>query len=126
MLAAADLNLVTLNIGASISSLPSKIFNGMASARPILAVASPESQLAEIVQKAECGWVVLPGEPMKLASTVAHLMRQPSALEQMGQNGRAYLEKYYSRNHCVDMYEKMLIASCNQARVKPVRERGIL
>ena len=126
MLAAADLNLVTLNVGSSISSLPSKIFNGMASARPILTVASPESQLAEIVQKAECGWTVPPGEPIELASSVVRLMGQQSALEQMGQNGRAYLEKYYSRNQCVDAYEKMLLASCNEGRAKPVQAGGIL
>ena len=39
MLAAADVGLVTLNHSSASSSLPSKIFNVMASARPILAVA---------------------------------------------------------------------------------------
>ena len=49
MLAACRiLVLVTLNAGAAISSMPSKIFNLMASARPILAVAPPESEIVQI------------------------------------------------------------------------------
>jgi colanic acid biosynthesis glycosyl transferase WcaI len=113
MLAAADLFLVTLNPGASLSSLPSKIFNGMASARPILTVAPPGSQLAQIVEQAICGWTVSPGMPVELAATIVRLRGQESTLVRVGQNGRTYLEKYHSRHQCVDAYEKMLLALCN-------------
>jgi colanic acid biosynthesis glycosyl transferase WcaI len=113
LLAAADLLLVTLNPGASFSSLPSKVFSGMASARPILTVAPSGSQLAQIVEQANCGWIVSPAEPVELALTIARLRGQESANMQIGQNGRTYLEKYYSRNQCVDAYEKMLLASRN-------------
>ena len=44
--------------GRGAPSLPSKVFNVMASARPILAVAPPESELAQIVKRAGCGWIV--------------------------------------------------------------------
>ncbi len=70
MLAAADISLVTLNAGAALSSLPSKVFNVMASARPILAVAPAESELAQIVKKAGCGWIVPPGFPQELATNI--------------------------------------------------------
>jgi len=49
MLAAADVSLVTLNTDAVLSSMPSKIFNIMASARPILAVSPPGSEIVQIV-----------------------------------------------------------------------------
>lgn len=108
MLAAGDIILVTLNANAALASLPSKVFSGMASARPILAVAPPGSELARIVRDADCGWVVPPGSPLELAMTIAHKIGQESLLVRTGQNGRASLEKYYSRNHCVNAYEKML------------------
>jgi colanic acid biosynthesis glycosyl transferase WcaI len=119
MLAAADLILVTLNEGAALSSLPSKVFNGMAGARPILTVAPLESELAQIVRKADCGWTVPPGSPGALAETIAQLAMQRAQLVQAGQNGRAYLEKYYARNHCVDAYEKMLIGLCDRSQTHP-------
>jgi colanic acid biosynthesis glycosyl transferase WcaI len=120
MLAAADLSLVTLNDGAALSSLPSKIFNVMASARPILAVAPPESEIAHIVREAGCGWIIPPGSPVELAAKIVQSLEQEPALLELGQKGRIHLEKYYSRKSCVDAYEKMLIALCDGARQNPV------
>ena len=67
MLAAADLGLVTLNHSSASFSLPSKTFNVMASARPILAVAPSDSELAHLVEDARCGMVVPPEHPACLA-----------------------------------------------------------
>jgi len=113
MLAAADISLVTLNADSALSSLPSKIFNHMASARPILAVTPPESEIAQIIAEASCGWNVPPESPVKLAEAIVQLKAREQILIQVGQNGRACLEKNYSRNHCVDAYEKMLINICD-------------
>jgi len=118
MLAAADISLVTLNTGAAFSSLPSKIYNVMASARPILAVTPPGSEIMQIVEEAGCGWNVPPASPEKLAEAIVLLKDRASELIQMGQNGRTCLEKNYSRAQCVDAYEKMLIALCDQAQLK--------
>jgi len=126
MLAAADVILVTLNPGAALSSLPSKIFNAMASARPVLTVAPLGSELAHIVKEAGCGWSVPPGSPAEVAAVIVESMSQELALDHIGQNGRAYLKKYYSRNHCVDAYEKMLLGLCNHLQWKPTGVGGIL
>jgi colanic acid biosynthesis glycosyl transferase WcaI len=118
MLAAADLNLVTLNENAAFSSLPSKIFNVMASARPVLAITPPGSEIKQIVEEADCGWNVPPQSPEKLAEVILQLKSRESRLVQMGKNGRACLEKNYSRKYCVDAYEKMLIVLCNRIHLK--------
>ncbi len=114
MLAAADISLVTLSASAAISSMPSKIFNLMASARPILAVAPPESEIVQIVSEANCGWSVPPKSPEKLAEVIVQLKDRESTLIQRGQNGRVCLEQNYSRNHCVNAYETMLTSLCGQ------------
>jgi colanic acid biosynthesis glycosyl transferase WcaI len=119
MLATANVSLVTINAGASLSSMPSKLFSMMASARPILAIAPPESELAHIVEEAACGWTISPGSPVELAMAIVQLSRRESTFIEMGQNGREYLKKYYSRNRCVDAYEKMLTTLCNRAQYKP-------
>jgi colanic acid biosynthesis glycosyl transferase WcaI len=113
MLATADLSLVTLNAGAALYSLPCKIFSVMASARPILAVTPPGSEIMQIIEDAGCGWNVPPQSPGKLAEAILLLKDRESELIQMGQNGRACLEKNYSRKQCVDAYEKMLITLPN-------------
>lgn len=124
MLAAADLSLVTLNAGAALSSLPSKIFNVMASARPVLAATPPGSELMQIVESAACGWTVPPGAPDRLAEAVVQLKDRESDLVQMGKNGRACLEKNYSRAQCVEKFENMLTALCRQtqAQAKTIQE----
>jgi glycosyltransferase involved in cell wall biosynthesis len=114
MLAAADLGLVTHNSGSTLSSLPSKIFNVMASARPILSVASRGSEIMQIVAEAGCGWNVPPESPEKLAEAILQLKSEESRLIQMGLNSRACLEKNYARRRCVDAYEKMLTTLCDQ------------
>jgi colanic acid biosynthesis glycosyl transferase WcaI len=114
MLAAADISLVTLNACSALSSMPSKIFNLMASARPILAVTPPGSEIMQIVESAGCGWNVPPASPEKLAEAIIELKDRGTLLVQMGQNGRACLEKNYSRKYCVDAYEKMLTNLCDQ------------
>jgi len=108
MLAAADLGIVTLNEESSVTSLPSKTFNIMASARPILAVCPHESELAELIREAECGVSVSTQEPDHLADTIRQLKNDENRLHQMGLNGRSELENRFSRSRCVTMFERML------------------
>lgn len=105
ILASADMSLVTLNSGASNNSLPSKTFNIMASARPILAVADRNSEVARLVQDADCGVVVPPGEPGLLVETITKLQTLSKQLEGWGANGRQALEERYSRERCIGLYD---------------------
>lgn len=112
MLAAADVGLVTLNSGSAASSLPSKIFNVMASGRPVLAVAPIDSEIAHLVEEGRCGIVVPPERPALLAEALIDFNEQPARLADMGRNGRMQLEERFSRGCCVAAYEKMLLGVC--------------
>jgi colanic acid biosynthesis glycosyl transferase WcaI len=112
MLAAADVGLVTLNHSSASSSLPSKTFNVMASARPILAVAPSDSELAHLVEDAHCGIVIPPEHPACLAEVLLSLRGQAALLAEMGRNGRSQLENRFSRGRCVDAFENMLLEVC--------------
>jgi putative colanic acid biosynthesis glycosyltransferase WcaI len=115
VLAAADLHLVTLNPNSYLTSLPSKLFNIMASARPILVVAPPESEIAHMVMEAECGVSVPPGHSELLADVILGLREQKDRLVELGLNGRSQLIGKYSRAQCVEMHLQML-NSLYQAR----------
>ena len=110
VMAAADISLVTLNRSSALTSLPSKIYNVMASGRPILAVAPPESEIAQLVRDGHCGLGVPPEQPALLAETIVRAKGDAAHLSAMGERGRALLESHFSRSHCVEMYERMLLS----------------
>ncbi len=109
LLAAADLSLVTLNQNSSTASIPHKIFNIMASARPILAIAPLESEIAQLIDNNKCGLSIPPGHPVQLAEEIMLLKQESHGLAEMGQRGRQLLEAKFSREQCNDMFERMLV-----------------
>lgn len=108
MLAASDIGIVTMSQDAYFASLPSKIFNIMASNRAILAVTPLDSEVATIIRESNCGVVVPPGHPAELAKMIIELKSNKDQLDIMGQNGRALVEKKYSRQRCVELYNQDL------------------
>ncbi|PWH12786.1 MAG: glycosyltransferase WbuB [Anaerolineae bacterium] len=117
MMAAADLNLVTLNQALAEFALPHKIFNIMASERAILAIAPPQSDLATLITQHACGVVVPPNHPQTLANTISTLITQPEVLKTMGGNGRNVLLKHFSRSLCTktfdDLFQRVARSSSN-------------
>lgn len=109
MLAAADLSLVTLNSKSAQFSMPNKVFNIMASGRPILAVAPLDSEVAELVQRWECGINVPPQNPEALAQMIQSLSQDGSRLQRLGNNGRKALEGHYSRQQCIEAFESLFL-----------------
>lgn len=107
VLASADFSLVSLNQDSANTSLPSKIFNYMASARPILAIAPEESALAEIVQSRRVGIVITPGNAQELATVIINYQNKQDALMKMGFAGRKLLEDHFSRESCINSYENL-------------------
>jgi colanic acid biosynthesis glycosyl transferase WcaI len=124
LLAAADLSLVTLNRSSSRTSLPSKSFSIMASARPILAISPANSELAALVQELGCGVNVPPEHPELLAVTILKLKQQNEELAAMGKNGRIQLENKYSRARCVNEYETMLLELCKKSSKLPQGQKA--
>jgi colanic acid biosynthesis glycosyl transferase WcaI len=109
MMAAADLNVVTLNTASFLSSLPSKTFNIMASGRPVIAIAPLKSELAQLIEETGCGLAVSPDEPDVFVRALIELKDDPNRVDQMGRKGRALIEDRFSRSRCTKMFEKMLL-----------------
>jgi colanic acid biosynthesis glycosyl transferase WcaI len=72
---------------------PSKIFPILASGKPVLFVGKGET--ARLIQEARAGIVVAPENPRALADAVRQLANQPEAAEELGKNGRRYVEAHY-------------------------------
>ncbi len=107
-LSAADIHLVPLKEGLSNFSVPSKVHGIMASGRPIIASVDEDSEIAFMFEKAECGVVIKPEDPNALAEAILALYHDRGKLENLGRNGRAYLEKTNTRSICTRKYEEII------------------
>ncbi len=99
--ALTDLNLVTLrDKPLFLSVIPSKIFEIMAMARPILSSVHGESR--RILEAAGAAEFVAAEDAVGLAAAIRRLSNEPGRLRQMGENGRRFVEENYDRRGSAD------------------------
>jgi colanic acid biosynthesis glycosyl transferase WcaI len=114
--ASCDVHVSLNRPGASGHSMPSKVYEIMASGRPLLASADRGSDLWRLVEETGCGLVIDPREPETLASAVLRLYRDPDGRAQMAERGRTEAERQYSRDAVVGQYERLLAQAVAGAR----------
>jgi len=95
LLAAADVAIVCLKSYIP-GAVPSKLYEAMASRRPVLLIAGGEA--SEIVTRYQAGIVVTPGDIVGLAEGLRLLHAEPRLCESLGINGRRAVEDHYDRS----------------------------
>lgn len=101
---ACDCVLIPLIPGMGGVAVPSRLYNSLASGRPVIAVTEDFSELARVVSEEQVGWVVAPGDPQQLAATVREAARDESTREAMGVRARSAAEKRFSRARIVGQW----------------------
>jgi len=91
-----------LNKGA----LPVKMFEYMACRRPVIVGGAAEAEA--LVRKADAGICVDPADPSQLAEAVLSLYRDRALVARCGNNGRAFVERHYSRQEISRQYIRLL------------------
>lgn len=96
ILAASDICVATLkDIPMFRTTYPNKVFDYMAAGRPtILAI---DGVIREVVEAAQGGVFVPPGDALKLAEAVRKLEQNRNAVQDMGQSARAYVVRHFDR-----------------------------
>lgn len=108
LLATADVSLISQRKEAKDIVLPSKVLNIMASGRPIIATAEPDSELGKIIDAAKCGLLVEPGNAKELSKAILHLKDNSDEAEVFGINGRDYLDKHFTKDRILaDFVQKI-------------------
>jgi glycosyltransferase involved in cell wall biosynthesis len=91
LLNAADVLILPTRHNQSLVSVPSKLISYMLAARPVIAMASAQSDLGKIIDRSGCGWVIQPDNPVLLAEKIREVLAMPSAERvRRGQAGRTY------------------------------------
>jgi glycosyltransferase involved in cell wall biosynthesis len=74
---------------------PNKVFDYMAAGKPV--VLAIEGVIQEVVDQANAGIPVPPGDPKALAEAVLRLAQNPTEGRLMGCRGRQYIEQHFDR-----------------------------
>jgi colanic acid biosynthesis glycosyl transferase WcaI len=106
--AASNVQVSLYKNGAANESFPSKVYEIMASGRPLLASSDSGSGVESLVKTAECGVCVRPGSAKHLADAILKLHDDPALWAKMGQRGRRYAEQNYSKQVAVTRYNELL------------------
>jgi len=102
ILSMADVLVLPTQGDQSLVSMPSKLIAYMMAARPILSVACPESDLANVISTSGCGWVANPNDAKGLAELLRKIRYLDRAeLERMGKAGREYALAHFSTEACL-------------------------
>jgi glycosyltransferase involved in cell wall biosynthesis len=78
----------------------------MAMARPILCAVDGECR--KIIEDAKSGIYVEPENVDQMAETILQIWSKKDVLEEMGKNGRVFVERYFNRDNLARAYLGLL------------------
>ncbi len=86
--------------------IPSKIFDYMAGARPI--IINSQGEGVRIVKEAECGINIPPASPQEMADAILNLYHDFAKARDYGKNGRKYAEKNFAKKKIAEKLHDLL------------------
>ncbi|MBN2012998.1 glycosyltransferase family 4 protein [candidate division KSB1 bacterium] len=91
-------------------TIPSKIYDNMACERPI--ILSVDGEARSILEQAQAGIYVEPENSGQMMAAILQLKADPAVCREMGKNGRAFVDAYYSRERLAHKLEQSLMELC--------------
>lgn len=117
--ALADICLVSLRkVPLFQKVIPSKIFEILASGRPV--VAALEGEAARLLERSGAALVIPPEDLHALQEAIDHLAKNEALRQKMGENGAGFVRRYFDRTDLALQYETVL-GSVLASRGKPYR-----
>ncbi len=111
LMAASDVCLVTLDPKVKAPTVPSKIWEIMASARPVLASVALDGDAPKIIERAKAGISVEPGNAQAMADAILNLRNDPEMATSYGRAGRTFVEEFASITPCSQAYLRVFEAA---------------
>lgn len=107
-LSAADLHVVSMHENITGCLCPSKLYGILAAGRPVLAIASPQTDLVQTVRQHELGWACDPGDPGEIARIVAAAAGDQANRCAAGRRARAIARAEFDRNVVMEKFATVL------------------
>lgn len=108
----ADAMLVTLRGGHPFldATVPARLQSFMSAGRPVLAMLGKGG--ADLIQEADCGYAVAPGDFKALAGIIVEkVLPFKEEFNQKGANGREYYEREFTLEKCINHIEEIISKS---------------
>ena len=107
VLAAGDVCVATLkDVPMFRTTYPNKVFDYMAAGRPV--VLAIDGVIRQVVETAEAEMFVPPGDDHAIANAILKLRDAPDLRQQMGRNGRRYVEQHLNRDSQAQQFIEVL------------------
>jgi colanic acid biosynthesis glycosyl transferase WcaI len=116
MLASADVFVFTSKPGVGKTSFPSRIYNFLLAARPVVASVDENSDLAQVLRAGAAGLVTAPGNVDDLCRALTTLYHDAALREQLGRRGAEFMARHYSSRAVVEQYETLLEGLADRSR----------
>jgi glycosyltransferase involved in cell wall biosynthesis len=91
-------------------ALPSKMFEAMAAAIPVVVAVDGEARA--LVEAAQAGICVEPENPRAMAEAISRLQKDPQSRKQLGQNGRRFVVDHFDRKQIAKKLDHLLMEIC--------------
>jgi colanic acid biosynthesis glycosyl transferase WcaI len=86
--------------------IPTKMLEFMSCGRPV--ILGVDGQARAILEEARAGLVIEPENSDALVSAMSYLAANPATAREMGQHGREYIVRKFSRRHTAEKYIRVL------------------
>jgi len=104
----ADVHLLPQRADAAEMVMPSKLAGMLASGRPVVAMATPGTEMADVLQG--CGSVVPHGDVPAFAQAIEHLAGLPAFRATLGRQARAFAEANFASHTVLAALERQMVA----------------
>lgn len=116
VLNSSDVSLSTLVSELKTPVVPSKILSIMSAGIPVVASMNLDGDAPKLVEKAKCGFVVGAGDYENLAKCILEIYNNPALKEELGRNGRRYIEELLSAKKAAEKYENIFYKLIEKGR----------
>jgi colanic acid biosynthesis glycosyl transferase WcaI len=107
-LGAADAHWVSLDPRLEGLMVPSKFYGIAAAAKPIVVIGDPNGELAQLVQRNDCGFASAPRDSETLTATLLRLSHAPQTVSEMGNRARQMLDAHFTRRQGLARWRRLL------------------
>jgi colanic acid biosynthesis glycosyl transferase WcaI len=107
-LGAADAHWVSLDPRLEGLMVPSKFYGIAAAGKPIIVIGDPNGELAQLVQRDDCGFAIAPGDSETLTAILRRLSETPKKVSEMGARARQMLDRHFTRRQGLARWRQLL------------------
>ena len=119
LLGIADIHLVSLMPDLEGLIVPSKFYGIAAAARPAIFIGSRQGEIAQLVDEAQCGITIEPGDNAGLLACILELARDPERRATMGARARRAFDAQWEKRHGMACWREIIGSAFDEAVARP-------